>query len=111
MQFNRDALLHSGWDWNARVRAELAASQPEIEVLGLMSGLDGSMIRLGSVRIEIESPHAIGALRVLQPYIDEAARIGEGIPHLIADDFTKNDGGTLDPFPMKTIMAIKASLR
>jgi hypothetical protein len=111
LAFNRDALLSSGFDWKPVVRNELANGPAEIEVLGLMEQLDGSIGRLGNKRIEIESADALWALRIIQPYIDEIARSGNGTPFLVADDFTQNDGGPMIEFPMTVINGLKASIR
>jgi hypothetical protein len=110
LDFGRDALLQSGFEWKPIVRDELALGEAQIDVLPMMAELDEALTRLGAKRIEIESPSALNALRTLDPYIAECQRIGEGIPYAIADDFTQNSGGVLVEFPMQTITMLKASL-
>jgi hypothetical protein len=109
--FERDALLSSGFRWKTKVRDDMTAGPPQIDVLTMTSGLNDSITRLGAKRIEIESPKMLESLRKLQLVISEVAADGPGLPALFEHNLGTGSGLiNLIEFPMETIGRILAAI-
>lgn len=113
MSFGRDALLGSGFDWNAKIRDEIANGPQEIEIMPLVHDIKSCLERLGVKRIEIESPAVLDALKTLDPLAKSAMGEAAGYPCLLPSDFAEGGKLTLsiDWFPMNSMAQLAQALK
>lgn len=113
MSFGRDALLSSGFDWNAKIRDEIAKGPEEIEIMPLVHDIKPCLERLGVKRVEIESPALLDAMCVLDPLAKTAMQEAPGHPCLLPVDFAEGENLnlSLNWFPMNSMTYLEQALK